>query len=406
MNEVGHGEGQLEELANSLAAGFAIADAVNWHVEYANRRFDEWFPAPPDDVSLAGRLVGLDVDRARRKMDKGRLYVFESELKAGARTTALRTTLRQTELRGRRVVLAEAADSTKLKEQEYMLDSFAQLADRNKTQLEKANQALSRKTKELKQAYDVIKGQKDRMERELEVARQLQMKMLPNDFVPNHTECTVAGSLKPALEVGGDFFDFFYVDKDRLCFLVGDVSGKGAAAGLFMAAAKTVIKVYAVSGESTADIVTRVNHELSINNRSSMYVTLFLAILDLRTGRVLLTNAGHNRPYRVREGQDPELIPDQNGLILGIDKAAEYTEGEIVLEPDDLVVVYTDGVTEAMNQKGEMFGEGRLEAFLTLEDVSTAESAVRSIAEAVTAFEDGGRQSDDVTVIAIKFHGS
>ena len=406
MNEVGHGEGQLEELTNSLAAGFAIADAVNWHVEYANRRFDEWFPAPPDDVSLASRLVGLDVDRARRKMDKGRLYVFESELKTGARTTALRTTLRQTELRGRRVVLAEAADSTKLKKQEYMLDSFAQLADRNKNQLEKANQALSRKTKELKQAYDVIKGQKDRMERELEVARQLQMKMLPNDFVPNHTECTVAGSLKPALEVGGDFFDFFYVDKDRLCFLVGDVSGKGAAAGLFMAAAMTVIKVYAVSAESTAGIVARVNHELSINNRSSMFVTLFLAILDLRTGRVLLTNAGHNRPYRVRGGQDPELIPDQNGLILGINEAAEYTEGAIVLEPDDLVIVYTDGVTEAMNREGEMFGEGRLEAFLTLEDVTTAESAVRSITDAVTAFEDGARQSDDVTVIAIKFHGS
>ena len=299
-----------------------------------------------------------------------------------------------------------------------MLDSFSKLADRNKIQLEKANQALAQKTEELKEAFDLIKAQTDRMARELEVARQVQMNMLPRDFTPNHTECTVAGTLKPALEVGGDFFDFFYVDSDRLCFLVGDVSDKGAASGLFMAAAKTLIKAHALRAESTAGIVARVNRELSVNNDSCMFVTLFLAILDLKTGEVVMTNAGHNPAYRMRRERDLVSLSDRNGPPLGIVEAADYTESSMVLEPDDLVVVYSDGVTEAMDQEKRMFGETRLEELLVDDKVSTAESVVRTIADAVTAFEHGTLQSDDVnatgslslirddvTVIAIKYHG-
>jgi sigma-B regulation protein RsbU (phosphoserine phosphatase) len=296
-------------------------------------------------------------------------------------------------------------DITKQKEQEHMLDSFAKLADRNKIQLEKVNQALSQKTEELQEAVDVIKAQKNRMSRELEVARQVQMNMLPRDFVPNHKECTVAGTVRPALEVGGDFFDFFYVDTNRLCFLVGDVSDKGAASGLFMAAAKTLIKAHAVRAESTAGIVSRVNRELSVNNDSCMFVTLLLAILDLSTGEVVLTNGGHNRPYRIRQGQEPESIRELSGPALGIVEAADYSEATIVLEPGDLMVVYSDGVTEAMSRKRELFGEDRLERLLALNSMTTAEVVGRTIADAVAAFEEDSQQSDDVTVVAVKFHG-
>jgi sigma-B regulation protein RsbU (phosphoserine phosphatase) len=229
--------------------------------------------------------------------------------------------------------------------------------------------------------------------------------MLPKDFVPNHEECTVAGTLRPALEVGGDFFDFFYVDTDRLCFLVGDVSDKGAAAGLFMAASKTLIKAHAMRAESTAGIVSRVNQELSVDNDSCMFVTLFLAILDLRGGEVLLTNAGHNRPYLVSPGQAPVQISAQHGPALGIVEGAEYGETVIKLEKDELIVVYSDGVPEAMDRDGKLFGEARLEALLTGAGAATAESALHAIAEAVVAFEEGTPQSDDVTVVTIKFHG-
>lgn len=218
----------FQDVADALSVGIAIADPGTWQVTYQNRAFSEWFPAPLGDDSLAGRLRSLREDRARRRIEKGRAFTVDSELRAGNRPIAVRTTLREVECGELRLLLIEAVNVSKEMEQEHMLDSFSKLADRNKVQLEKANTALLEKTEELQRAYDLIKAQKDRMERELDVARQVQMNMLPSDFVPNHKECTVAGTLKPALEVGGDFFDFFYVDTDRLCFLVGDVSDKGA----------------------------------------------------------------------------------------------------------------------------------------------------------------------------------
>ncbi|MHC5029188.1 MAG: hypothetical protein ACYTGR_20750 [Planctomycetota bacterium] len=204
MGERQSGEWRSEQLANGLSIGLAIADVLDGPVGFSNAKFDEWFPSPRDSASLGDRLVGLDTDRARRRIEKGRPYAFESELKSGARSKVLRTTIRAAELGDQKIVLAETTDCTKQKEQEHMLDSFANLADRNKRQLEQANQALAEKAEEIRVAYDVIKSQKDRMERELQVARRVQMNMLPTDFVPNHKECTVAGTLKPALEVGGD----------------------------------------------------------------------------------------------------------------------------------------------------------------------------------------------------------
>jgi serine phosphatase RsbU (regulator of sigma subunit) len=406
MTDANRADGYVEALANSLTVGFAIAGSADWRVEYSNQKFQEWFSPPSDDLSLASCLPDLKEDRARRRIEKGRPFAFESELRSGARTIVLRTTLREIEHNGRRVLLVETVDVTKQQEQEHMLDSFAKLADRNKNLLEKSNQALSQKTEELQEAYNLIKAQTDRMTRELEVARQVQMNMLPRDFVPNHKECTVAGALKPALEVGGDFFDFFYVDSDRLCFLVGDVSDKGAASGLFMAAAKTLIKVHALRAESTAGIVTRVNRELSVNNDYCMFVTLFLAIINLKTGEVVMTNAGHNPPYRVRQEKGIESISDRNGPAVGVMETSNYTESTMMLERDDLVVVYSDGVTEAKDQSNQLYGEARLEELLRSDSVSTAESTVRAIADAVTTFEEGTRQSDDVTVIAIQYHGS
>ena len=395
----------LQDVADALIVGLAIADPKTWQVTYQNRTFSEWFPAPLGDDSLSGRLQSLREDRARRRIEKGRVFTVDSELRAGNRPIAVRTTVREVEFGELRLLLIEAVNVSKEMEQEHMLDSFSKLADRNKVHLEKANTALSEKTEELQRAYDLIKAQKDRMERELDVARQVQMNMLPSDFVPNHKECTVAGTLKPALEVGGDFFDFFYVDTDRLCFLVGDVSDKGAASGLFMAAAKTLIKAHSTRARSTAGIVGRVNKELSAGNDSCMFVTLFIAILDVKTGDTVFTNAGHNPPYLVRQDEAPKMIPDKNGPAVGVLETIEYSEGSISLERGDLIVVYSDGVTEAMNESNEAFGEFRLEGLLSLEEVDSAETAARSVMDAVQEFEGETAQSDDVTVAAVMFHG-
>jgi serine phosphatase RsbU (regulator of sigma subunit) len=404
---MGEADGQnVLAIAESLTVGFAMADADGWRVEYANPAFEKWFPAPPGEDTIVARLAGLDPERARKRIAKGRAYVLETEVKSGARAIALRTTLREVDQDGRPLLVVETADVSKHKEVEHMLDSFSKLADRNKIQLEKANLALTQKTEELKEAYDLIKAQKDRMERELQVARQVQENMMPTGLVPGHDECTVAATLKPALEVGGDFFDFFYVDNDRLCFLVGDVSDKGAASGLFMAAAKTLLKTEATRAVSTAGIMSRVNRELSANNDACMFVTVFVAILDLKTGAVVFTNAGHDPPYLVRRSQPPELISQRHGLPLGVGDESEYTEAALVLEPEDLVVVYSDGVTDATNREREAFGRERMETLLADDEFRAPESAVRGIAEAVEVWEEGTPQTDDVTIVGLKFHGS
>jgi sigma-B regulation protein RsbU (phosphoserine phosphatase) len=172
-----------------------------------------------------------------------------------------------------------------------------------------------------------------------------------------------------------------------------------------MAAAKTLIKAHAMRAESTAGIVSRVNRELAASNDSCMFVTLFLGLLNLQTGEIVFTNAGHDPPYLIRDGVDPELVLARNGLPLGVLDDAEYTESELTLEPDDLLLVYSDGVTEAMNREGEILGHERLEELLAGDKSATPESTVRALAEGVEAFEVGTPQSDDVTAIALKFHG-
>ena len=407
MKEPNISQGLDGAVVHSLGVGVAIADARVWHVRFANQAFAKWFPPASGDDDLSARLHDLNEERARKRLEKGRSFSFESEIKVGARATVLKTTLRQVDQAGDDpYLLVETVDVTKQKEQEHMLDSFSQLADGNKRQLEASNRALEEKTEELEKAYHLIKAQKDRMERELDVARQVQMSMLPTDFVPNREECTVAASLTPALEVGGDFFDLFFVDSHRLCFSVGDVSDKGAPSALFMAAAKTLLKSHATRAQSTAGVTGRVNRELAFNNESCMFVTLFVGILDLETGELIFTNGGHNPPYLVRKGSVPERLKQRNGPALGVVELAEYTEDRIVLESGDLLLVYSDGVTEAMNEARELFGDTRLEAALSPDHVNSAEDAVHAIAGAVTAFENGAPPSDDTTILAVKFNGS
>ncbi|HKJ21427.1 MAG TPA: response regulator, partial [Woeseiaceae bacterium] len=162
--------------------------------------------------------------------------------------------------------------------------------------------ALKQSMDELQAAYAIIKKHSDRMEQELNVGHDIQMSMLPLEFpaFPERSEFSLHATLKPAREVGGDFYDFFFVDDDHLCLVVGDVSGKGVPAALFMAVTKTMIKSQAADDPSPASIITRVNDDLSADNPASMFVTLFIAIVNTRTGEFRFTNAGHNPPYILR----------------------------------------------------------------------------------------------------------
>jgi sigma-B regulation protein RsbU (phosphoserine phosphatase) len=261
---------------------------------------------------------------------------------------------------------------------------------------------------QLKIASQIIKDQRDRMEDELNIGREIQMSMIPLVFppFPDHDEFSVFAALEPAREIGGDFYDYYFIDEERFCFCIGDVSGKGVPAALFMAVAKTLIKSRAADDRSTASILTHVNDELSVNNTSCMFVTIFSGILNIRTGELLYTNAGHNPPYLKRKDGTLQILDQRHGPIIGAVEGMVYAEGRDTMEPGDLLLLYTDGVTEAMDVDDRLFSENRLQRLLTAMDTDDVNKVVVDTVVAVMAFEGKAEQADDITVLALAFHGA
>ena len=249
---------------------------------------------------------------------------------------------------------------------------------------------------------------KERMEEELNIGREIQMSMLPVRFpaYPEREEFDVFATLQAAREVGGDFYDFFFVDENRFCVCIGDVAGKGVPAALFMAVTKTMLKMSASMSDSTAVIMSKVNTEISGENTESMFVTVFMGILDVRTGDFVYTNAGHNPPFLKRCDGSIERIGQRHGPVIGAVEGLDYTEDHLTLEPGDLLLLYTDGVTEAMNVRNELFRESRLVGALESCPSDTVESQVQNTVDAVKRFEGEAEQADDITVLAVRFRGN
>jgi len=261
---------------------------------------------------------------------------------------------------------------------------------------------------ELKQREEELRNQKERMEDELNIGREIQMSMVPLTFppFPDRKEFSVYGSLEPAREIGGDFYDFFFIDDDKLCFCIGDVSGKGVPAALFMAVTKTLIKSRATVDPSTASILTHVNDELSRDNPYGMFVTLFIGILNIRSGEFDYTNAGHNPPYLLRTDGPPEAMSDRHGPVVGAVNGMVYRKGTDVMHPGDILHMYTDGVTEEMDTDGQLFSDERLAALISTQTIDSVEAAVDKTVSAVKSFRGEKDAEDDVTVLAIQFFGA
>src|SRR5215468_7423747 len=264
---------------------------------------------------------------------------------------------------------------------------------------------------EKKQLRDQLNAHLARLEDELEAARKLQVGMVPHVFPLPTAEWPIDlfAMMEPAHEVGGDLYDFFTVADGRLCFLIGDVSGKGMPAALFMARTKSLVRIATElmrsrQGASArpADIIARVNRELCQNNGDLMFVTLFFAMLRPESGELEFCNAGHNAPYRLN-GQALEVIEGAKGIILGIRPDAVYATGRTSLAPGESIYIFTDGVTEAADQQGELFAEARLEAVLrAAAGCSTAAEIVTSVAQAVRGFVGSALPSDDITMLAVR----
>jgi sigma-B regulation protein RsbU (phosphoserine phosphatase) len=284
---------------------------------------------------------------------------------------------------------------------DYLLKPFNQV-------LLKARLGASLEKKRLR---DEVNAHLFRLEEELETARNLQMSMLPQVFPPPARHCPVDvwGLVHPAREVGGDLYDFFTTADGSLCFFVGDVSGKGMPAALFMARTKSLIRIATElmreregAAASPADIIGRVNRELCQNNNDMMFVTLFFGILSPGTGEVLYCNAGHNPPYRV-DGGKPQAIEDANGMVLGVRPSATYTTGRLLLAPGETLYLYSDGVTEAHDPGGNLFCEHRLEAVLCTHAGRGSREIVGGVAEALKGFVGTAPPSDDITMLALRW---
>jgi PAS domain S-box-containing protein len=246
-----------------------------------------------------------------------------------------------------------------------------------------------------------------RMGDELNIGREIQMSMIPLKFppFPDHDEFSIYAALEPAREVGGDFYDYYFLDEEQFCFCIGDVSGKGVPAALFMAMAKTLIKSRAADDRSTASIITHVNDELSENNKSCMFVTLFAGILNVQTGELLYTNAGHNPPYIRRRDGTLQPLDQRHGPAVAAMEGMVYKEERESLEPGDLLFLYTDGVTEAMDVDHHLFSDDRLKDLLASLETNDADTAVDHAMSAVRAFEGEAEQADDITVLGLRYQG-
>jgi len=263
---------------------------------------------------------------------------------------------------------------------------------------------------EKKHLRDAVRTHLARLEEELEAARELQMSMVPTSFPEPTAERPVEifGHMEPAREVGGDLYDLYEMDDGKLGFLIGDVSGKGIAAALFMARTKNIIRLVARflrspdGAEPTpAEIVSAVNRELCQDNTGMMFVTLFFGMLDPRTGDIQFVNAGHNSPYHISK-DTVRPVTATTGHALGVRKNSIYEIGSFTLPPGDTIYLYTDGITEAFNRNGEAFLDRRLEAVLRDSAGCGAENIISAVSGAVKSFSDGARQSDDITAIAIR----
>ncbi len=245
--------------------------------------------------------------------------------------------------------------------------------------------------------------EQERIKTELAVATQIQAGCLENDFTEFNKlpQVKLWAQMRPAKEVGGDFYDVFMIDDTHLCFLIADVSGKGIPAALFMSMAKIYIKTYATLGLSLGEVAARTNNQLCYKNDAGMFVTAFICVLDLETDEVTFVNAGHNLPYIIDENGEFSMVKAKANLVFGMMEDVLYREQKLLLPKSGCIYLYTDGVTEGMNPKQEFFGTAYLRDVLNRHiDISDdVENFVCKIYDEVDSFADGEPQADDITMV-------
>ncbi len=274
--------------------------------------------------------------------------------------------------------------------------------------LAKAFDDLSRKARKYVKDITAITAEKERISTELSLATQIQGAMLPHIFppYPDRHEFDVFAMMEPAREVGGDFYDFFLIDDDHLCLTIADVSGKGIPAALFMMISKTILQSCAMLGIPAGEILTKTNEALCSNNQVEMFVTVWLGILEISTGKLTCANAGHEYPVLKKAGGTFELLKDKHSFAVGGMEGIRYKEYILQLEKGDKLFLYTDGVPEATDAENGMFGTDRMLDALNAEPDAKPEQLLRNVRGAVSGFVKDAEQFDDLTMLCIEYNGA
>ena len=263
---------------------------------------------------------------------------------------------------------------------------------------------LSHRTVQYVEEVKRVTAEKERIGTELHMAKQIQEGMLPSIFpaFPDRPEFELYATMDPAKEVGGDFYDFFLIDDDHLGLVMADVSGKGVPGALFMMASKIILHSCAIQGGSPEEILSRANQTICANNPMEMFVTVWLGILELSTGKLTASSAGHEYPALMRAGGGFELFKDKHGFVVGGMEGIRYGEYEIMMQPGDKLFVYTDGVPEAMDADHQLFGTDRMIETLNTDPAASPEQILGNVRAAVDHFVKDAEQFDDLTMLCVE----
>ncbi len=310
---------------------------------------------------------------------------------------------------GRRIVrplntITERISSMKEGNLEFRMEDTYRTGDEVE-ELAQSFATLSHKTMEYVETVRRVTTEKERIGAELSLATQIQASMLPHivPAFPDRKEFDIFGSMDPAKEVGGDFYDYFLIDDDHLGMVIADVSGKGVPAALFMMASKIILQSIAMGGASPAEILERTNKAICSNNEAEMFVTVWLGILEISTGRLKAANAGHEYPVVKHPDGRYELYKDKHGFVIGGMDGVKYREYEILLQPGSKVFVYTDGVPEATNAEKELFGTDRMLEALNAAPADTPQEVLKLVRSAVDRFVLDAEQFDDLTMLCLDY---
>jgi sigma-B regulation protein RsbU (phosphoserine phosphatase) len=360
-------------------------------------------------TELRHNLVALNDARRQRELQRRRQERFvrhqmvslAETLEPGARDEVL-SDLGRIVAATRGADAADAADVTsRLIREDDQLGPIAAVLQQMSGRVVEQHRRLSELIARLREAL-VRETQLATLQQELAIARELQRSVLPAEF-PSRPTFAVKGLMQSANEVGGDFYDFFERGDGKLVFVIADVSGKGVPAAFFMAISRTLLKAIALFENDPAVCVRQLNDLLVVDNEQMMFVTLVFGVFDPQSGHVDFVNAGHGFPIRVAANGSVQLLTDDSDMAVAID-TTEFTSRSIDLAPGEMLVLYTDGVTEAFNAAGEQFGDERLRSSLAeLHDGRGADGIARGLLAAVKSFEEGVSQSDDITLLVLHY---